>query len=46
MSDSKLLDGAHWAGNIFVDGDWKPGSAGDAAIIEPATIDADTPATA
>ncbi len=39
MSDSKLLDGAEWAGNIFVDGYWKPGSAGDAAIIEPATGD-------
>jgi benzaldehyde dehydrogenase (NAD) len=37
MSDSKLLDGAPWAGNIFVDGDWRSGSAGDAAIIEPAT---------
>ncbi len=41
MSDTELksglLDGADWAGNIFVDGDWKPGSAGDGAIIEPAT---------
>ncbi len=39
MSESKLLDGAEWAGNIFLDGDWRPGSAGDAAIIEPATGD-------
>ncbi len=37
MSDTKLLDGAQWVGNIFVDGDWRPGSAGDAAIVEPAT---------
>ncbi len=34
---SALLDGAPWAGNIFVDGEWRAGSAGDAAIIEPAT---------
>ena len=34
---STLLDGAPWAGNIFVDGEWRAGSAGDAAIIEPAT---------
>ena len=34
---STLLDGASWAGNIFVDGEWRAGSAGDAAIIEPAT---------
>jgi benzaldehyde dehydrogenase (NAD) len=37
MGDNELLDGADWAGNIFVDGDWRPGSAGDAAIVEPAT---------
>ena len=37
MGDVKLLDGASWAGNIFVDGEWRPGSAGDAAIVEPAT---------
>ena len=37
MGDVKLLDGAEWTGNIFVDGDWRPGSAGDAAIVEPAT---------
>ena len=32
-----LLDGAAWAGHIFVDGTWRPGSGGDAAITEPAT---------
>ena len=32
-----LLDGADWSGNIFVDGTWRAGSAGDAAIVEPAT---------
>src|SRR6478609_10159613 len=32
-----LLDRADWAGNIFIDGQWRPGSAGDAPIIEPAT---------
>ena len=32
-----LLDGADWAGNIFLDGTWRPGSAGDGAIVEPAT---------
>src|ERR1700712_5188305 len=37
MGDVKLLDGAEWAGNIFVDGEWSPGAAGDAAIVEPAT---------
>ncbi len=37
MGDVKLLDGAEWTGNIFVDGDWRPGSAGDAGIVEPAT---------
>ena len=34
---TRLLDGADWAGNIFVEGTWRPGSAGDAAIVEPAT---------
>src|ERR1700712_410016 len=34
---SALLDGAPWAGNIYVDGEGRAGSAGDAAIIEPAT---------
>ncbi len=34
---SQLLDGADWAGNIFVDGTWRAGSAGDAAVVEPAT---------
>src|ERR1700710_1812418 len=37
MSTSTLLDGADWTGNIFVEGTWRPGSAGDAAIVEPAT---------
>ena len=36
---ARLLDGADWAGNIFVEGTWRPGSAGDAAIVEPATGD-------
>src|SRR4051812_7210207 len=34
-----LLDSAAWSGHIFVGGDWQPGSAGDAAIVEPATGD-------
>src|SRR6478735_941415 len=34
---ARLLDGADWAGNIFVEGTWRPGSAGDAPIVEPAT---------
>ncbi len=34
-----LLDGAAWSGNIFVEGDWQAGTAGDAAIVEPATGD-------
>ena len=37
MSTSTLLDGADWAGNIFVAGSWRAGSAGDAPIVEPAT---------
>jgi benzaldehyde dehydrogenase (NAD) len=37
MSTSTLLDGADWAGNIFVGGSWRAGSAGDAPIVEPAT---------
>ncbi len=37
MTTATLLDGADWAGNIFVGGSWRPGSAGDAPIIEPAT---------
>jgi len=37
MGENTLLDGAPWAGNIYVDGDWRPGAAGDAAIVEPAT---------
>jgi benzaldehyde dehydrogenase (NAD) len=32
-----LLDGADWQGNIYIEGTWRPGSAGDAPIIEPAT---------
>jgi benzaldehyde dehydrogenase (NAD) len=31
-----FLDGARWQGNIFV-GEWRPGGAADAAVIEPAT---------
>jgi benzaldehyde dehydrogenase (NAD) len=31
-----FLDGASWRGNISVGG-WRPGGAGDAAVIEPAT---------
>ena len=31
-----FLDGAAWQGNISSDG-WRPGGAGDAAVIEPAT---------
>jgi len=31
-----FLDGARWQGNISVGG-WRPGDAGDAAVIEPAT---------
>jgi benzaldehyde dehydrogenase (NAD) len=31
-----FLDGASWQGNISVGG-WRPGGAGDAAVIEPAT---------
>jgi benzaldehyde dehydrogenase (NAD) len=31
-----FLDGARWQGNILV-GEWRPGGAGDAAVIEPAT---------
>src|SRR5213080_1878983 len=34
---ARLLDGADWAGNIYVAGVWRSGSAGDAAVIEPAT---------
>src|SRR3954447_22888344 len=34
---TRLLDGADWAGNIYAEGGWRPGSAGDAAILEPAT---------
>jgi benzaldehyde dehydrogenase (NAD) len=37
MTTTTLLDGADWTGNIFVEGTWRPGSAGDAAILEPAT---------
>ena len=37
MTTATLLDGADWAGNIFVGGSWRAGSAGDAPIIEPAT---------
>ncbi len=37
VSTGSLLDGAEWAGNIFVGGTWRAGSAGDAPIIEPAT---------
>ncbi|HUZ41193.1 MAG TPA: aldehyde dehydrogenase family protein [Acidimicrobiales bacterium] len=33
-----FLDGAPWQGNILV-GEWRPGSGGDAAVIEPATGD-------
>jgi benzaldehyde dehydrogenase (NAD) len=31
-----FLDGASWQGNISV-GEWRPGGAGDAPVIEPAT---------
>jgi len=31
-----FLDGASWQGNISL-GEWRPGGAGDAAVIEPAT---------
>jgi benzaldehyde dehydrogenase (NAD) len=34
---ARLLDGADWTGNIYVEGKWRPGSAGDAPVIEPAT---------
>src|ERR1700710_877921 len=34
---ARLLDGADWQGNIYTEGTWRPGSAGDAPIIEPAT---------
>src|SRR5690348_2827273 len=37
MSSTTLLDRADWVGNIFVDGGWRPGSAGSAPIVEPAT---------
>ena len=40
MGDTRgasLLDGADWAGNIFVDGTWRPGGGGDAPVLEPAT---------
>ena len=37
MTTATLLDGADWAGNIFIGGSWRAGSAGDAPIIEPAT---------
>ncbi|MBV9832668.1 MAG: benzaldehyde dehydrogenase [Marmoricola sp.] len=36
---STLLDAADWGGHIFTDGQWRDGSAGDAAIVEPATGD-------
>src|SRR3954447_7395413 len=36
-TDTGLLDGADWSGNIFIEGAWRPGSAGDAAVVEPAT---------
>jgi benzaldehyde dehydrogenase (NAD) len=40
MTDgARLLDGADWAGNIYVEGGWRPGSAGEAPIVEPATGD-------
>ena len=32
-----LLDGADWAGTIFIDGTWRPGGGGTAPTIEPAT---------
>ncbi len=31
-----FLDAAHWQSNIFLKG-WRPGSAGDAPVVEPAT---------
>jgi benzaldehyde dehydrogenase (NAD) len=31
-----FLDGTQWRGNIFLDG-WRPGGAGDAPVVEPAT---------
>src|SRR3954468_779940 len=34
---ARFLDGADWAGNIFIEGTWRPGSAGEAPIVEPAT---------
>ncbi|MCW2867714.1 MAG: benzaldehyde dehydrogenase [Marmoricola sp.] len=37
MSSESLLDGADWAGNIFVDGTWGPGSGGAGDVLEPAT---------
>jgi benzaldehyde dehydrogenase (NAD) len=36
-TDTGLLDRADWSGNIYVEGSWRPGSAGDAAVLEPAT---------
>ncbi|MGH3508616.1 MAG: aldehyde dehydrogenase family protein [Nocardioidaceae bacterium] len=32
-----LLDKADWQGNIFVAGEWRPGSAGSYPVVEPAT---------
>jgi len=32
-----LLDTAHWQGNIFLGGTWRPGRGGDYAVVEPAT---------
>jgi benzaldehyde dehydrogenase (NAD) len=34
-----ILEHTDWSGNIFVDGEWVRGSAGDASIVEPATAD-------
>ena len=31
-----FLDGASWQGNVLLNG-WRPGGAGDAAVVEPAT---------
>ena len=36
-SVGSLLDAADWAGNIYLDGDWRPGSGGAGDVREPAT---------
>ena len=38
VPSTPLLDPATWSGCIF-DGGWRPGAAGDAAVVEPATGD-------